>query len=126
MKDNVANHFCRLATGAGVRIRKLYKTNDYITFEAIRPIIVNGISQIITQSDLLNRAIPIELSPIEKRITDDEYRDILQSIGPQAYLEECFDRYCKNGKVLTKRIIKVDPYPWLKKIKNRRKNRSRL
>lgn len=53
---------------------------------------------------------------LEEGACDGEYRDILQSIGPQAYLEECFDRYCKNGKVLTKRIIKVDPYPWLKKI----------
>ena len=51
----------------------------------------------------------------EEGACDGEYRDILQSIGPQAYLEEYFDRYCKNGKALTKRIIKVDPYPWLKK-----------
>ncbi len=53
---------------------------------------------------------------LDEGACDGEYREILQSIGPQAYLEECFDRYCKNGKVLTKRIIKVDPYPWLKKI----------
>ena len=94
MKDNVANHFCRLATGAGVRIRKLYKTNDYITFEAIRPIIVNGISQIITQSDLLNRAIPIELSPIEKRITDDEYREGFSNARPRL-LGAMFDLLAK-------------------------------
>ena len=72
MKAPVADYFCRLATGAGVRIRKLYKTNEYITFEAIRPTIINGVSQIITQSDLLTRTIPVELSPLVKRITDDE------------------------------------------------------
>ena len=83
MKDSVANQFCRLATGTGVRIRKLYKTNEYITFEAIRPLIVNGISQIITQSDLLNRAIPVELSPILKRITDDELRSSFDSARPR-------------------------------------------
>lgn len=94
MKDNVANHFCRLATGAGIRIRKLYKTNDYITFEAIRPIIVNGISQIITQSDLLNRAIPIELSPIEKRITDDDYREGFSNARPRL-LGAMFDLLAK-------------------------------
>lgn len=83
MKNSVADQFCRLATGTGVRIRKLYKTNEYIVFEAIRPIIVNGISQIITQSDLLNRAIPIELSPIEKRITDDELRESFSKAKPR-------------------------------------------
>ncbi|MBR2543047.1 hypothetical protein IKF03_00355 [Candidatus Saccharibacteria bacterium] len=83
MKNSVADQFCRLATGTGVRIRKLYKTNEYIVFEAIRPIIVNGISQIITQSDLLNRAIPIELSPIEKRITDDELREKFSRARPR-------------------------------------------
>lgn len=94
MRDNVANHFCRLATGAGVRIRKLYKTNEYITFEAIRPIIVNGISQIITQSDLLNRAIPIELSPIEKRIVDDELRKNFSAAQPRL-LGAMFDLLAK-------------------------------
>jgi len=94
MKDNVANHFCRLATGAGVRIRKLYKTNEYITFEAIRPIIVNGISQIITQSDLLNRSIPIELSPIEKRIVDDELRENFTTAQPRL-LGAMFDLLAK-------------------------------
>lgn len=48
---------------------------------------------------------------------DGEYREILQCIGPQAYLDECIGGRYKNGKVFTKRIIKVDPYPWLKKIK---------
>jgi hypothetical protein len=98
MKDNVANHFCRLATGAGIRIRKLYKTNEYITFEAVRPIIVNGISQIITQSDLLNRAVPIELSPIEKRITDDEYRESFSNARPRL-LGAMFDLLAKAMSV---------------------------
>lgn len=82
MNARIADQFCRLATGSGVRIRKLYKTNDYITFEAIRPLIVNGISQVITQSDLLNRTVLVELSPIEKRITDDELRQNFEQARP--------------------------------------------
>lgn len=46
-----------------------------------------------------------------------EKRSILQSIGPQAYLVEHFDRYSKKGKVLTKRVIEVEPYPWLEKLR---------
>ena len=47
---------------------------------------------------------------------DGEYRSILQAIGPRAYLVEKFDRYSKKGKVLTKRVIEVEPYPWIKKL----------
>lgn len=50
-------------------------------------------------------------------VCDSEYREILQCIGPQAYLDECIGGHYKNWKVFTKRIIKVDPYPWLKIIK---------
>ncbi len=46
-----------------------------------------------------------------------EKRSILQSIGPQTYLVEHFDRYSKKGKVLTKRVIEVEPYPWLEKLR---------
>ena len=46
-----------------------------------------------------------------------EKRSILQSIGPRAYLVECFDRYSKKGKVLTKRVLEVEPYPWLEKMR---------
>lgn len=46
-----------------------------------------------------------------------ERRSILQSIGPRAYLVECFDRYSKKGKVLTKRVLEVEPYPWLEKLR---------
>lgn len=45
------------------------------------------------------------------------HRDIIQAIGSHAYLVEGFDRYSKTGKVLTKRVIKIDPYPWLEKLK---------
>ena len=45
------------------------------------------------------------------------YRDILQAIGPQAFLVERPYRYSKTGKVLTKRFIEVTPYPWLEKLK---------
>lgn len=83
LETKIADQFCRLATGAGVRIRKLYETNSYITFEAIRMVIVNGISQVITQSDLLNRAIPIELAPFEKHTSDEsEFREKFKQAKP--------------------------------------------
>lgn len=101
MKNSVADQFCRLATGAGVRIRKLYKTNEYITFEAIRPIIINGVSQIITQSDLLTRTIPVELSPLVKRMTDDELHEKFATARPRL-LGAMFDLLSKAMAIYPK------------------------
>lgn len=82
MDARTANHFCCLATGYGVRIRKLY-TNRYIVFNAIRPLIVNGISQIITQSDLLTRAIPVELSPLKTSTDDSVFHKKFEEARPR-------------------------------------------
>ncbi len=82
MDTRTANHFCCLATGYGVRIRKLY-TNRYIVFNAIRPLIVNGISQIITQSDLLTRAIPVELSPLKTSTDDSVFHKKFEEARPR-------------------------------------------
>lgn len=97
MKTKVANHFCCLATGYGVRIRKLY-TNRYITFTAIRPLIINGISQVITQSDLLNRTIVVELSPIEKSVEDSTFRSQLDTARPRI-LGAMFDLLSRAMKI---------------------------
>jgi hypothetical protein len=82
MKAAVEDHFCCLATGAGVRIKVLYHTNKFITFEAIRPIIVNGVSQAINQSDLLNRCVPVKLSPIDNYAGEVKFREDFEQAKP--------------------------------------------
>lgn len=97
MNTNVANHFCCLATGRGVRIRKLY-TRRYLVFTAIRPVIVNGVSQVITQPDLLTRALPVELSPIEKNVDDSEFQQRREEARPRI-LGAMFDLLSKAMKI---------------------------
>ena len=82
LTKRMSDHWCKLATGLGVRIKKYYITSEYITFEAIRPIIANGISQTLIESDVLNRAIPVELTPLEKRIDDQEFRRRFEKAKP--------------------------------------------
>ena len=82
LSTRMSDHWCKLATGLGVRIKKYYVTSEYITFEAIRPIIANGISQTLVQSDVLNRAIPVELIPLKKRIDDQEFRKQFEASKP--------------------------------------------
>lgn len=74
MPMDVSDNLCRLSTGDGFTKRKLYTDDDDVVYELQRPIMFNGINQIITQADLLDRSIPIELEriPTDKRKTEEE------------------------------------------------------
>jgi len=55
---------CRLSTGGGFATRELYTDADEIIFEATRPIALNGIEEVVTRPDLLDRALILNLPPI--------------------------------------------------------------
>ena len=55
---------CRLATGGGFTTRELYSDGDETIFTAKRPILVNGIEEVVTRPDLLDRAIVATLPSI--------------------------------------------------------------
>jgi hypothetical protein len=65
---------CRLATGGGFGTRKLYENDEEVLFDAMRPVILNGIEELVTRSDLLDRAIVLTLAaiPDDKRQTQGE------------------------------------------------------
>jgi len=58
---------CTLATGGGFASRTLHTNSDETIIEVKRPVIVNSIPSVITAQDLTDRAISIELPPIEYR-----------------------------------------------------------
>jgi hypothetical protein len=60
----LSDAFCRLATGASFGLRQLYTDADEVLFQAARPILFNGIEDVITRPDLADRAILLTLSPI--------------------------------------------------------------
>lgn len=75
VKPNLSDALCRLSTGGGYRTRKLYSDKDEVTFDAMRPIILNGIGNLVTRPDLVDRCIFLHLEPIldDERISEDEY-----------------------------------------------------
>jgi hypothetical protein len=48
---------CRLATGGGFAVRQLYTDQDEVLFDAMRPVILNGIEDVIERPDLAERAM---------------------------------------------------------------------
>ena len=60
---------CRLSTGGGFAVRQLYTDQDEVLFDAVRPVILNGIEDIAARPDLTDRAIflTLESIPEERR-----------------------------------------------------------
>src|ERR1022692_2638101 len=48
----ISDTLCRLATGGGFAVRQLYTDQDELLFDATRPVILNGIEDIVTRPDL--------------------------------------------------------------------------
>src|SRR5262245_53085681 len=63
----LSDAFCRLATGASFGLRQLYTDADEVLFQAARPILLNGIDDVIGRSDLADRALFLTLPPIADR-----------------------------------------------------------
>lgn len=56
---------CNMATGGGDAARKLYTTDDEAAWDTKRPIVMNGINQLVTRPDLADRTICIELARVQ-------------------------------------------------------------
>jgi hypothetical protein len=63
----MSDAFCRLATGTSFGLRQLYTDADEVLFQAARPILLNGIEDVIGRSDLADRALFLTLPPIADR-----------------------------------------------------------
>ena len=57
---------CTLATGGGFAGRKLYSDADESVIDVKRPVIINGIANVTTRPDLIDRTITLHLPRIEE------------------------------------------------------------
>jgi hypothetical protein len=63
----LSDTLCRLTSGGAFSTRRLFTDQDEILFTAARPIILNGIEDIVTRPDLADRAMVLMLAPIAER-----------------------------------------------------------
>jgi Bifunctional DNA primase/polymerase, N-terminal len=60
----LSDALCRLSTGGGFSTRTLYENREEELFDGMKPVILNGITDVATRPDLLDRAIVVSLPPI--------------------------------------------------------------
>ena len=73
----LSDALCRISTGGGMSSRKLYTDNGEVIFDGTRPVVLNGIEEIATRSDLMDRAVILTLPaipPEKRRLESDLWR----------------------------------------------------
>ena len=70
----LSDALCRLSTGGGFGTRELYSDDEEKLFSAMRPVLLNGITEVATRPDLLDRSILVTLPriPEQDRRTESE------------------------------------------------------
>jgi hypothetical protein len=63
----LSNALCRLSTGGGMGTREMYSDDDEVLFDGQRPIVLNGIEEIASRADLVDRTVILELKAIQKK-----------------------------------------------------------
>jgi hypothetical protein len=81
----LSDALCRLATGGGFSTRELYTDGEEYVFDGQRPVVLNGITEIATRSDLMDRALVVTLPviPDEKRRPEAELWRAFEEARPR-------------------------------------------
>jgi hypothetical protein len=75
IKADTADLLCRISTGAGFRTRRFYSNSEEFSTYVQRPLILNGIPDLMNRGDLAERTLVVRLLPIEecKRIAEEDF-----------------------------------------------------
>ena len=83
LSNDLSDLVCRIATGAGFRTRRLFSNSEENLLSVARPIIINGIPDLLRRDDLADRSVPIRLLAIENsRKTEREYWSAFECAKP--------------------------------------------
>tara|TARA_R110001599_G_scaffold256820_1_gene457120 strand:- start:7351 stop:8826 length:1476 start_codon:yes stop_codon:yes gene_type:complete len=85
--NKISDMFAQVATGVGLRKRQLYTDDGECVMCVSRMIIINGIDDVVTQSDLGSRTIGLKLSPVnvDNRISKREFSARLSAVQPKFF-----------------------------------------
>ncbi len=74
ISEEMSDALCRLSTGSGFVVRKLYSDDDEKVFSGTVPVLLNGVPDFVERSDLQSRVISVRLRKIEdeKRLPEEK------------------------------------------------------
>lgn len=106
----LSDAMCRLSTGGGFSARELYTDSEEVLFDATRPLLLNGITDVATRPDLLDRALVVTLPPIpeEKRRPEAELWKEFEKARPRI-LAALFDAVA--GALGTVQSVRLEGMP---------------
>ncbi len=110
MSDWLSDAFCRLSTGGGFATRALYTDDAEIVFDIKMPLIVNGITDLFSRNDLIERSIFLTTTPIpaDKRVPEEVIKTKWAEAKP-GIIGAMFDAVSMALK--NKDMIKLKVYP---------------
>lgn len=84
ISPELSDALCRLATGGAFASRTLYSSDEETVLMACRPVVVNGIPDLLSQPDLADRSLSITLRrvPDHLRQTEREVRARFETLRP--------------------------------------------
>lgn len=83
INGEISDILCKIATGAGVSLRKYYTTAETITISAGAAIILNGIYNPAERPDLMDRSITINLRHLQSRKSCHKLNEKFEQVKPQ-------------------------------------------
>ena len=101
---------CVLATGGGYATRTLYTNADETIIELRKPIVLNGISVVVTAQDLLDRCLHIDLPTITHRKLASDIESRFDKVQP-FLLRALLDLFVKVLAILPSIDIAPDKRP---------------
>lgn len=84
LPDWLSDTLCRLATGGGFATRELYTDEEEKLFDAMRPVSLNAIENVVVRGDLADRSIFLMLAtiPDDRRRPEEEFWAAFESDRP--------------------------------------------
>jgi hypothetical protein len=77
----ISDALCQIATGSGFGARRLYTDGGEFLVSGSHPVVLNGLANTITRSDLADRAVVLSLAPIKQecRLSETEFWKAFES-----------------------------------------------
>lgn len=66
VSQDISDTLCGVATGTSLVNRKLYADNEEVIFKVQRPVMLNGVTEILTREDLIDRSLVVSVQRINK------------------------------------------------------------